>query len=437
MGLVLVGLVIRNEYRPAHEGLAGLVLAVALLEASFRRWREYAYQAFTAGAVATAAVLVAFLAKPGDVNTLLPWGPLPNQADVFIVLPITTAIAAFSAWRLMGARAAAIPSARPAAAVAAIVSGAFLATFEWRALAPNAVAPTWALTGVALIAIATWRRAPMLRWLAVMFSAGAVVRGGLVALGWPPLTQIEKSSIAVVIASVYLACWLARRTKDRPEGTIAFQSLTALSTLLLATLEWRSVSILHLGPTMAATGGVLLGIGLARGITDLRWHGHLLLISGAVLASSVFGVRDPLPEAWTWLSAVIALLYVCGLVTSRAFGGTPKEDSLESLMPGVFLLGATGLLAGEIVREVRPSLITLALGAQGLGSMVVGLTARERLLRLSGLALLLACILKLFVYDLRELEALARIFSFVVLGLILLAISWAYTRYREQIKKFL
>ena len=82
-------------------------------------------------------------------------------------------------------------------------------------------------------------------------------------------------------------------------------------------------------------------------------------------------------------------------------------------------------------------MVTLALGVQGLALMFTGLIARERVMRLSGLALLLACILKLFIYDLRELEALARIMSFVILGLILLAISWTYTRYREQIRKFL
>ncbi len=59
------------------------------------------------------------------------------------------------------------------------------------------------------------------------------------------------------------------------------------------------------------------------------------------------------------------------------------------------------------------------------------------MLRLSGLALLFLCILKLFAYDLQQLEALARILSFVVLGLVLLAVSWVYTTYREQIRKLL
>ena len=82
-------------------------------------------------------------------------------------------------------------------------------------------------------------------------------------------------------------------------------------------------------------------------------------------------------------------------------------------------------------------MVTPALGLQGLGLMVTGLFAHERPMRLSGLALLLGCLLKLFLYDLRELEALPRIFSFVVLGLVLLGISWAYTRYREHIVRLL
>ncbi|MES1256970.1 MAG: DUF2339 domain-containing protein [Acidobacteriota bacterium] len=45
--------------------------------------------------------------------------------------------------------------------------------------------------------------------------------------------------------------------------------------------------------------------------------------------------------------------------------------------------------------------------------------------------------MKLFVYDLRNLETLYRILSFVALGLILLAVSWIYTRFREHIRRLL
>jgi hypothetical protein len=137
---------------------------------------------------------------------------------------------------------------------------------------------------------------------------------------------------------------------------------------------------------------------------------------------------------------VIGVLYVCGTVVRRVAASakaTGLAQPVDELAGALALLGATGLLSALIVDQVRPSAITLALGLQGLGLMLGGLVGRERILRLSGLALLLACILKLFVYDLRELEALARIMSFVMLGLSLLAISWTYTRYREQIRKFL
>jgi uncharacterized membrane protein len=51
--------------------------------------------------------------------------------------------------------------------------------------------------------------------------------------------------------------------------------------------------------------------------------------------------------------------------------------------------------------------------------------------------MLLFCILKLFVYDLSFLDTLPRIFSFIALGLILVGVSWIYTRFRERVQKYL
>lgn len=59
------------------------------------------------------------------------------------------------------------------------------------------------------------------------------------------------------------------------------------------------------------------------------------------------------------------------------------------------------------------------------------------MLRLSGLALLLLCVLKLFIHDLRNLDTPYRILSFIALGLILLGVSWVYTRFRERIHQLL
>lgn len=90
-----------------------------------------------------------------------------------------------------------------------------------------------------------------------------------------------------------------------------------------------------------------------------------------------------------------------------------------------------------MLRQVRPTLITLTWGMQAAALHVVGFPARERLMRLSGLGVLVVCIGRLFLFDLPQLEELARIISFVALGAVLLAVSWIYTRYRARIQKFL
>ncbi len=56
--------------------------------------------------------------------------------------------------------------------------------------------------------------------------------------------------------------------------------------------------------------------------------------------------------------------------------------------------------------------------------------------RLSGLALLLGCIAKLFLWDLGNLDWLPRIFRFIVLDLLLVGVCWVYTRFRDRVRRY-
>jgi len=47
------------------------------------------------------------------------------------------------------------------------------------------------------------------------------------------------------------------------------------------------------------------------------------------------------------------------------------------------------------------------------------------------------CLLQVFLIDLRGVETLYRILSFIVLGAILLVVSFAYTKYREVLKRYI
>jgi uncharacterized membrane protein len=98
---------------------------------------------------------------------------------------------------------------------------------------------------------------------------------------------------------------------------------------------------------------------------------------------------------------------------------------------------ATFLLGALIFHEVTGSVLSVAWGVEAVALLAAGFALRDRVLRLSGLALFLICTLKLFFWDLRNLDTLPRIVSFIVLGLLLVAVSWVYTRFRDQVQRFL
>ena len=64
----------------------------------------------------------------------------------------------------------------------------------------------------------------------------------------------------------------------------------------------------------------------------------------------------------------------------------------------------------------------------GAGLMIVGFRRGASCLRWLALALLGITVLKVFLYDLSELERVYRILSFIGLGVLLLAISFAYQK---------
>ena len=147
--------------------------------------------------------------------------------------------------------------------------------------------------------------------------------------------------------------------------------------------------------------------------------------AGIAYALSLVNLPGTSAAAWTTCAA-IACFYCAQLVSERA-----SDRRLY------FSLLATTLLTLLLYYRIQGSLLTMACGIQGVILLASGFPLRDRVLRISGLALLLACILKLFVWDLRHLETLPRIFSFIVLGVILLGVSWIYTRFRERVAKFL
>ena len=79
----------------------------------------------------------------------------------------------------------------------------------------------------------------------------------------------------------------------------------------------------------------------------------------------------------------------------------------------------------EIARGFTYSALFMAYGAM---LMIVGFVRNSAFVRWQALVLIAATIFKVFVYDVSQLDRVYRILSFIVLGVLLLAISFAYQR---------
>ncbi len=121
------------------------------------------------------------------------------------------------------------------------------------------------------------------------------------------------------------------------------------------------------------------------------------------------------------LLAIIAL-------SAQAAGYYEAQIGLSGVGPSEILSRLTVRGDLELAKQLSLSVVW-ALYASGL--LVVGQFRRLRLLRVMGLALLSLTVLKAFLWDLSSLDRIYRIISFIMLGAILLVVSYFYQRSQE------
>jgi hypothetical protein len=213
---------------------------------------------------------------------------------------------------------------------------------------------------------------------------------------------------------------IAVRSRREEPGILPIGSSAGLAFALVAL--W---ALLPAGAVAASWAAAALALLLAeRQSKRAVFASQSLVVAALAYMRSIANLPDPSAGVWT-ACAAIACFYAAQLLSQ------PESRRL------FFSLAATTLLTALLYYHISGSLLTMACGILGVLLLASGFPLRDRVLRISGLALLLACILKLFVWDLRHLDTLPRIVSFIVLGVILLAVSWIYTRFRERVARFL
>jgi len=116
---------------------------------------------------------------------------------------------------------------------------------------------------------------------------------------------------------------------------------------------------------------------------------------------------------------------------TRVFAALDRHPEQTFFFIPIFLL--TVLLA----LEMRSGMVTVSWGVEAVAVFVFALWVSQRSFRLTGLGLLLLCVGKIIVVDIWGLTPRDRYLTFIVLGALLLFVSYLYTRYREALRQYL
>jgi len=359
-------------------------------------------------------------------------------------------------------------------------------TIAW---AVEGLALTWvglragerAATDSALVVFA----AAVLHWLT--WDVGEYARAGLE--GFVPLFNRRALSGAALVGCLGAAGWLHRQTPARGERAEGWRSsapsLFALAANLLAlvllTLDLndyfqrralaagadspdqlrgrlentKQFSFTALWTFYAAT---LVAFGARFKGGALRYAGLALLVLTTIKALAV----DLSFYASPWHALLFnqtflafALLVGAYVLCIRLLGKSPhvsgeERGALPALVVGANLLAvvalsaeASGYFESQLAGEFDPGRLSdLKLAQQlslsmvwalyGAAMLLYGRARRTRLVRLLGLGLLSLTTLKVFLWDLASLDSGYRIISFIVLGAILLAVSYLYQRSQQR-----
>lgn len=305
-------------------------------------------------------------------------------------------------------------------------------TLVWLKLPPPIVALVWTVLGIAVFEIGIRSALPRFRLLGHAIAAAVCVRlfvFDFAAFGDALQITSRTFTILPILAAGYYVWWRSQRDAipkwERAASRLYLYTSSALF-VVLARFE--------LGPILAIVAWAVFGVALfdagrRRDVVDLRWQSYAIALLSFAFTIQHLGENHTriLPAA-----LVIAILYAAQFLAPRE--GAP---GVERHARAFYSMLASLLLAILLFYEVSGGVLTMAWAVEALALLGAGFPLRDRLQRLSGLALFLACVLKLFLYDLRELETVNRILSFIVLGLILVGVSWMYTRFRDSIQRYL
>jgi hypothetical protein len=252
-------------------------------------------------------------------------------------------------------------------------------------------------------------------------AAAIIILAALAAMAVTPFDEVREiaGSVAILIAAHLAAFELD------PAPAVAVWAALAVGAWALQQRS-RATNRVYL-----ATSALLLSVGVAVTLGDIAPPTRLL-VSG--------GVEIDHPFLWSEATLALGALSAAFFVIARGMPGTSAGGGL-AFGGGVLALYLVSIgIVDEFQRRVgvevsvnelrRQSQVALSVvwAVLGGGAVAVGLVRAVAPVRWFGLGLLALATAKVFLIDLAALDAVYRVMSFIVLGILLLLSSYAYRR---------
>jgi len=351
----------------------------------------------------------------------------------------------------------------------------------------------WIMYAMVTVIVGIARRSKLLRLGALVLLAAATLKAVAFDLPyynaeWHGLIFNQTfASFALLTIATAASAWLYSRAESIEENErviittllVCAANILALVTMSAEALGYFGRAITHTTESINAArlennkqmalsaiwtihGGAALAVGILRGLKPLRFGALVLLLAVAIKLILVdiqfYDARwhalifNQTFAAFTFWVAAIA---VCLWLYSREKRIDENERSV--LIPALTIAGnllaivalsaeASGyfqsrmntssadlaspvgtLIDLELAKQLSISLVWIVYGG---AMLTTGIIRRNRLLRVMALMLIGITIFKVFLYDLAALERIYRIISFIVLGAILLGVSFLYQKLR-------
>lgn len=345
--------------------------------------------------------------------------------------------------------------------------GILLLMHWWQRQAAFRLSPDWKLAwqslyaGLAIGSTFAWA-VDRFHSLVLVYAVAA-----LAFLGYAALTRSVPLVVGSQIFSLAFLPAVLEAMRDREPWITPVAGLLvfALQSILLTKLERSSDAVqkLPLRWSNRALRGVSVLLGLFALMTYvpglLRFPvlaavaaGFLVLaIRRAWLEILVYSAVTFLVGAWQfmdrcWDGASVGIADFAGLAILLAAGQIGRRNlaRLDRLPPWTFSVVAISSLAGLWLQVARQASefsegiwLTISWSLLAFSTMALGFALKDRIYRICGLAILSATIARIFLVDVWQFEAGFRILSFLVLGVILLALGFLYNRLADALRKWM